>query len=108
MKEFIDIKKQPKANGKDERYTVIETIGRDTLIYRHTTFLPWVVAHGYHPELDCWDAGDYLPTIEDAMLFILKNRNPNAIISAAMQICDQKDKGDIADMLMQEVMENDD
>lgn len=104
MKKFIDIKKMPKANGKGERYTVIETIGRDTLIYRHTSFLPWVVAHGYHPELSCWDAGDYLPSLESAVLFILNRNNPDAIISAAMNICDREDKGEIADTLMQEVM----
>lgn len=42
-----------------------------TLIYRNSSYDPWVAAWGYNKEEKFWCQGHYFCTIEDAMRYIL-------------------------------------
>ena len=73
MKEFVNINDLIKVEGDTERYIIIEEFPDIdyVLVYRDTTYQPWVAAWLYDKEKETWQQGHYFCTIEDAMRYIL-------------------------------------
>ena len=107
MKEFINIKDLPKADGVDERYMVVAEYGDYTLIYRFTSFEPWVAAWCYHKEEGYWSQGHYYQTLEGALSYIalMDNKVKKHYISTAINICDREEKTEVADMMAEVISE---
>lgn len=76
MKTFRKIKNIVKADGPDDDYIVVEryTDLNYTLIYRNSSYQPWVAAWGYHEGKGYWEQGHYFERLEDAMAFIQSKR----------------------------------
>ena len=84
MKTFTDLTKEPRHNLEEERYLILETKGDYTLIYRYTSFQPWVVAWLYR-ENSHWEQGHYFDEFSDAVEYFLVTsgkRNENRMIDA--------------------------
>ena len=77
MKSFYDLKSLVNGNA-NETYVIIGEFPKInyTLIYRGTTYDPWIVAYGYNKENRCWDQGRYYEKLEDAMAFISDRLRP--------------------------------
>ena len=69
MKEFRELKNLTKGdNTPDDDYIVVEVLNHNyTLIYRNSSYEPWVVAFGYDREAGYWMNGHYFSTIVEAM-----------------------------------------
>ena len=101
MKEYINIKDMLKVDRADKKYLVLATYGDYSLIYRFTSFQPWIVAYLYDEANKGWANGHYFEDMAKAvgyMFYIEKTLNSEAI-SAVINICDKNDRGDIADLL---------
>lgn len=100
MKEFVNLKDLPKADGFDEKYLIVATYGNYTLIYRFTSIQPWVVAYLYNPQTKSWAQGYYFEWLSHALIFALRRSDIDwSIIEPAIDICDQMERSDIADLL---------
>ena len=73
MKEFIELKDLIKTEEDTERYIIIEEFPDIdyVLVYRDTTYQPWVAAWLYDKEKETWQQGHYFCKFEDAVVFIL-------------------------------------
>lgn len=57
----------------DEMYLIVAEYKPYTLIYRFTSFQPWVAAWCYDPESKSWANGNYFQDLKDAMKYIEDN-----------------------------------
>lgn len=90
------------AEGKaNEYYVVVGKIDDYTLIYRNAKYEPWVVAWEFVDKGNesYWCQGHYFGSFEDAILYMLYRKTPDRILSAAINICDEEERGDISELL---------
>lgn len=72
MKEFVSMNDLIKVKGDTERYIIIEEFPDIdyVLVYRDTTYQPWVAAWLYDKEKQTWQQGHYFCKFEDAVTHI--------------------------------------
>ncbi len=70
MKTFVDLSKEPRNSLDNEKFLIIYRLGNYCLIYRYTSFQPWVVANGLHAEEKYWNYGHYFSELRDAVEYI--------------------------------------
>lgn len=76
-------------------------IGSYTLVKRNSDYEPFIAAYMYRDEDDTWANGNYFDNSIDALMYILQQERPADVISAAINICDRNQRGDIADLLVE-------
>lgn len=72
MAVFDTLEKMETVPENEDHYTVIEEFPEIdyTLIYRHTSYQPFVAAWGYNKEKGYWSQGHYFQSSVDAIRWI--------------------------------------
>ena len=71
-KKFYDIKNLVNETDVDDTYVVVEQF-KDidySLIYRKSSYQPWVAAWCYRDDAKSWGQGHYFEVIDDALEYI--------------------------------------
>ena len=83
--EFLDVNE----DGK-KRATAVYTKGDYTILYRGTSFEPWIAAYCYDKETVTWGNGNYFDSFGEAVLYVMRMTEPNTLLWHTQKMCERE------------------